>query len=86
MDDRKEGFIAPKKPYSFDALLHDILQLSAEILVDGGRVAMWMPTANDDERELEIPENRYLELVHVCVQEFNKCELFCISTLAWNLC
>ncbi|KAK2764856.1 hypothetical protein FQN53_006938 [Emmonsiellopsis sp. PD_33] len=67
-----EGFIAPKKPYSFDAMLDDILDFAARSLVVNGRISMWMPTANEDDVELEIPSNPYLELLNVCVQPFNQ--------------
>ncbi|CAN8101712.1 unnamed protein product [Discula destructiva] len=40
------AFIPPKKPYSFDAMLCDILHFASETLVDDGRLAFWMPTAN----------------------------------------
>ena len=70
--DSKEGYIPPKRPYSFDALLHDILHFAAEVVVDNGRLAMWMPTANDDDVELAIPHSPYLKLSSVCVQSFNK--------------
>jgi tRNA (guanine10-N2)-methyltransferase len=53
-------------------MLNDILYFAAEVLVDHGRLAMWMPTANDDDVELAIPRSPYLELSSVCVQTFNK--------------
>ncbi len=37
---------------------------------------MWMPTANEEEVELVVPEHAALEVVSVCVQPFNKCESF----------
>jgi tRNA (guanine10-N2)-methyltransferase len=42
------SYVPPKRPYSFDALLADILDLAAELLVDNGRLAMWMPAANTE--------------------------------------
>lgn len=51
------GYIPPKKPYSFTAMLDDILNFAAATLVDGGRLAFWMPTANessDEEGEGEV--------------------------------
>jgi tRNA (guanine10-N2)-methyltransferase len=65
-------YIPPKRPYSFVAMLHDILVFAANTLVDNGRLSMWMPTANDEDIELIIPTNPFLELVSVCVQPFNK--------------
>ncbi|PGH18553.1 hypothetical protein AJ79_00332 [Helicocarpus griseus UAMH5409] len=65
-----DGFIAPKKPYSFDAMLDDILEFAARTLVQDGRISLWMPTANEDDVELEIPSNPQLELLSVCVQPF----------------
>ncbi|KAK4222110.1 hypothetical protein QBC38DRAFT_490658 [Podospora fimiseda] len=69
---KQPDFIPPRKPYSFLAMLDDILQFSAQTLVDHGRVSFWMPTANDEEQELGVPEHPYLEVLSVCTQTFNK--------------
>lgn len=69
---REPTYIPPKRPYSFSALLDDILTFSANILVDNGRLSMWMPTANDEDIQLMIPTNPSLEIVSVCVQPFNR--------------
>ena len=68
-------FIPPRKPYSFLLMLDDILQFSAQTLVDGGRLSFWMPTANDQDQEIPVPQHPYMGVVAVCVQDFNKCEL-----------
>ncbi|KAF2813517.1 RNA methylase family protein [Mytilinidion resinicola] len=74
----EEGYIPPKRPYSFEAMLEDILQFAAVMLVVGGRLSMWMPTANEEaengeeQKELSIPMHPALGLVSVCVQPFNK--------------
>ncbi|KAH6635083.1 S-adenosyl-L-methionine-dependent methyltransferase [Chaetomium sp. MPI-SDFR-AT-0129] len=65
-------FIPPRKPYGFLAMLDDILQFSAQTLVDNGRLSFWMPTANDENQEVPVPTHPYLEIVAVCVQTFNK--------------
>ncbi|KAG5294892.1 RNA methylase [Histoplasma ohiense] len=67
---RLDGYIAPKRPYSFDAMLDDILDFAVRTLVQDGRISLWMPTANEDDVELEIPSNPHLELLSVCVQPF----------------
>ena len=59
-------------------MLGDILHFAAMRLVDEGRLSIWMPTANDEEVELGIPQHPSLELVSSCVQVFNKCD-FSIS-------
>jgi tRNA (guanine10-N2)-methyltransferase len=69
---REPTYIPPKKPYSFVAMLDDILSFAANTLVPNGRLSMWMPTANDEDIELAIPKSPYLELVSICVQPFNK--------------
>ncbi|KAF2632198.1 tRNA guanosine-2'-O-methyltransferase [Macroventuria anomochaeta] len=69
---RTEGYIPPKRPYSFTALLDDILTFAVSTLVPNGRLSMWMPTANDEDVELIIPQHPCLELTSVCVQAFNK--------------
>ncbi|TEA18152.1 tRNA (guanine(10)-N2)-methyltransferase [Colletotrichum sidae] len=65
-------FIAPKKPYSFLAMLDDILEFASETLVDGGRLSFWMPTANDEDQEIPVPIHPKLDIVVICVQPFNK--------------
>jgi tRNA (guanine10-N2)-methyltransferase len=69
---RLPDYIPPKKAYSFEALLEDILFFAAEILVDGARLAMWMPTGNEEDIELAIPQSPYMELLSVSVQQFGK--------------
>lgn len=73
---RQDKYIPPKRPYSFEALLCDILAFAANMLVEDGRLGMWMPTANEEEVELVVPEHAALEVVSMCVQPFNKCESF----------
>ncbi|EKG19411.1 tRNA guanosine-2'-O-methyltransferase TRM11 [Macrophomina phaseolina MS6] len=68
----REGYIPPKKPYSFEAMLDDIMEFATDMLVDEGRLSMWMPTANDEDVEFAIPSHPCLQLVSVCVQPFNK--------------
>jgi tRNA G10 N-methylase Trm11 len=77
---RESDYVPPKRPYSFLAMLDDILYFAAGNLVPGGRLCFWMPTANEDFSELDIPMHPQLKLVSVCVQEFNKC----ISSLHKN--
>ncbi|EFY84878.1 RNA methylase family protein [Metarhizium acridum CQMa 102] len=67
-------FVPPKKPYSFLAMLDDILAFAAATLVDNGRLSFWMPTANDEDQEIPVPTHPSLEVVVVCVQKFNKCQ------------
>ena len=70
----QDKYIPPKKAYSFEAMLEDLLKFAAGSLVDHGRLSLWMPTANDEDVELGIPSHSCLELVSVCVQTFNKCK------------
>ncbi|SPO04127.1 probable TRM11 Catalytic subunit of an adoMet-dependent tRNA methyltransferase complex (Trm11p-Trm112p) [Cephalotrichum gorgonifer] len=65
-------YIPPKKPYSFLAMLDDILAFAADSLVDGGRLAFWMPTSNEEAEEIRPPTHPRLEIVAVCSQDFNK--------------
>lgn len=78
---RQEGYIPPKKPYSFEAMLDDILDLAAVMLVENGRLSIWMPTANDEDIELAVPAHPSLEVVSICVQAFNKCEPMALEKL-----
>lgn len=79
-DKRQDGFIPPKRPYSFEAMLDDILEFASVMLVDDARLSMWMPTANNEDIELAIPTHPCLEIVSVCVQAFNKCKSCCPSS------
>nr|XP_036575048.1 RNA methylase family protein [Colletotrichum truncatum]KAF6781558.1 RNA methylase family protein [Colletotrichum truncatum] len=74
---KQTDFIAPKKPYSFLAMLDDILEFASDTLVDGGRLSFWMPTANDEDQEIPVPMHPKLDIVVVCVQPFNKCTSCC---------
>ena len=71
---RNPDFVPPKKPYSFTAMLDDILDFAAGTLVDDGRLSFWMPTANDENQEIAVPTHPCLDIVTVCTQTFNKCE------------
>ncbi|CAN6674860.1 tRNA (guanine(10)-N2)-methyltransferase [Trichomonascus vanleenenianus] len=68
----RPGYIPPKKPYKLNALLDDLLAFGADHLTPRGRLCFWMPTANDEFVPNDIPQHPDLELVHNCVQEFNK--------------
>ena len=71
---RSSDFVPPKKPYSFLAILDDILLFAVDTLVDNGRLSFWMPTANEEDQQIPPPTHPCLETVAVCVQIFNKCE------------
>ncbi|EDO14795.1 hypothetical protein Kpol_1076p1 [Vanderwaltozyma polyspora DSM 70294] len=68
----RKDYIPTKKPYSLDSLLDDLLEYASQRLPIGGRLAFWMPTANDEDVETVIPLHSNLELKYDCVQEFNK--------------
>ena len=79
-----DSYLPPKRPYSFVRMLDDILDFSANRLVDHGRLCMWMPVAGasdaeegpqeneSDEQEYAIPQHPALELISECTQHFNK--------------
>lgn len=68
----RRDFIAPKKPYELANLLEDLLNFAAEKLPTGGRLAFWMPTANDEFVEHHIPQHERLQHLYALEQEFNK--------------
>ena len=68
----RREFIPPKKPYLLANLLEDLLQFASERLPVGGRLAFWMPTANDNFEETQIPQHERLELLHCLEQLFNQ--------------
>ncbi|KAL9120153.1 MAG: hypothetical protein Q9187_003295, partial [Circinaria calcarea] len=59
----QDKYIPPKRPYGFEAMLVDLLEFAAGRLVVGGRLSLWMPTANDEEVELGVPVHGRLEVV-----------------------
>lgn len=77
----RPGYIPPKKPYGFEAMLHDILEFGSQTLVTDGRLCMWMPTSGDEDVKLMIPMHPNLEVVSVSVQPFNNCKLHRPSNL-----
>ncbi|KAE8452385.1 hypothetical protein EG329_001085 [Mollisiaceae sp. DMI_Dod_QoI] len=68
----EDSYIPPKRPYSFLAMLDDILDFAAISLVDNGRLSFWMPTANDQDQEIRIPQHPCLQTTSVCTQSFNR--------------
>lgn len=68
----RRDFIQPKKPYELCNLLADLLEFAAQRLPVSGRLAFWMPTANDDFEINQIPQHELLELLYNLEQEFNK--------------
>ena len=71
---REKGYIPPKRPYSFLSMLDDILDFAAVSLVDNGQLSFWMPTANDKDQEIKVPNHPSFEIVSVCTQAFNRCK------------
>lgn len=67
-------------------MLDDILEFSATHLVDHGRLSLWMPTANDEDVQIAIPNHSSLKLVSVCVQPFNKCKRQILVILDFTWC
>lgn len=73
LSNSRPGYIPPKRPYGFEALQRDVLDFAVRTLVPGGRLAMWMPTASDEDIEFPVPMHPNLEVVSVCVQPFSSC-------------
>ncbi|KAI5952819.1 hypothetical protein KGF54_003686 [Candida jiufengensis] len=68
----RRDFVAPKKPYELSDMLHDLLEFASKRLPIGGRLAFWMPTADDDFNDTIIPQHQNLKLNFNLVQNFNK--------------
>lgn len=68
----RQDYVPPKKPYELANLLDDLLQFSANRLPVNGRLAFWMPTANDEYEINQIPQHENLELLYNLEQVFNK--------------
>ena len=69
----------PKRPYSFEAMLEDILAFAAASLVDDGMLSLWMPSANGEDIELAIPRHSSLRVESICTQVFSKCKTLIIQ-------
>ncbi|KAJ5221714.1 tRNA (guanine(10)-N2)-methyltransferase [Penicillium citrinum] len=67
----KPDYIPPKRPYGFEALQRDILDFAARTLVTNGRLAMWMPTSDDEATNFPVPMHQNLEIINVSTQNFN---------------
>ncbi|PNS20960.1 hypothetical protein CAC42_5026 [Sphaceloma murrayae] len=76
------GYLPPKVPYSFDAMLADILAFAADSLVDDGRLCMWIPVegvaeGGDGEgadqqqaRDQAVPTHPALRIKSISTQDF----------------
>lgn len=81
------SYVPPKRAYSFTRMLDDILNFAAQMLVENGKLCMWMPVAGETQDETshdgeyEVPGHPQLELRSECVQHFNKCKtvFFCTA-------
>jgi tRNA (guanine10-N2)-methyltransferase len=86
----QEGYIPPRKAYSFVRMLDDILDFSGNMLVDHGRLCMWMPVAGaidevlDDDGE---PASEATELeVEYKIPRHPTLELVSACTQEFNRC
>ncbi len=61
-------------------MLTDLFDFALTHLIDEGRLSFWMPTANDEDVYLAIPEWAGMDLVSVCQQPFNKCQFLLIQS------
>ncbi|KAG8626826.1 hypothetical protein KVT40_005771 [Elsinoe batatas] len=73
------GYIPPKRPYSFPALLSDILTFASNTLVDNGRLCIWIPVATTSDEanpttteDMGIPTHPCLRVWSVSTQEFSR--------------
>lgn len=55
-------------------MLTRILSFAVKSLVPNARLSFWMPTANEEDPDKEIPPptHPHLEIISVCTQSFNK--------------
>jgi tRNA (guanine10-N2)-methyltransferase len=68
----RRDYIPPKKAYSLDLLLDDLLHFASERLDVGSRLCFWMPVANDEDIPTMIPQHEDFELIYELVQDFHK--------------
>lgn len=73
----RPDYIQPKKPYSLDLLINDLLEFAAKRLRVGGRLSFWMPLANED--PLSAPEHAGLKHISSIPQAFNKWQRWLIT-------
>ncbi|KAL1896979.1 hypothetical protein Cpir12675_002560 [Ceratocystis pirilliformis] len=71
-DVKAANYHPPTKPYSFFAMLTDILVFASQTLTKKGRLSFWMPAVDESDVEYPIPSHPQLQLLSVCTQQFNK--------------
>jgi tRNA (guanine10-N2)-methyltransferase len=64
-------------------MLKDILEFAVRTLVVRGRLAMWIPSASDEDPKLPIPMHPQLEVVSISLQEFSHCKSFIAFPMAY---
>ena len=67
-DERRHDHIAQTMVYAVSDVMSDLLDVSAQTLVMGGRLVYIIPSMTDFDAEVDLPRHDCLELVHVCYQ------------------
>lgn len=81
----QRDYIPPRKPYSFIRMIDDILNFGATMLVEGGRLCMWMPvagavnenvadTTGDEATTPAVDEAEYVIPEHPCLELASSCQ------------
>ncbi|GMF03160.1 unnamed protein product [Ambrosiozyma monospora] len=74
----RRDYIQPKRTFSLDLLLDELLQFAVDRLPIGGRLCFWMPVANDEDIPTMVPQNKRLELIYNLQQDFNRWSRRCL--------
>lgn len=56
-------YVIHTQPYTLGECLRDLLELSARLLVRGGRLVYFLPATPDTYNEADIPQHPALQLV-----------------------
>ncbi|GJJ06393.1 hypothetical protein Clacol_000584 [Clathrus columnatus] len=65
-----DTYIPPTHPYELSMLALDLVILSRYLLKDGGRLVFFLPTVNDEYKEVDIPVVEGMELVANSLENF----------------
>ncbi|ORZ41442.1 hypothetical protein BCR44DRAFT_1422842 [Catenaria anguillulae PL171] len=59
-------------PYDLDAVMIDLTEFAAKMLVVGGRISYWLPTVKEEYHPSDVPLHPALKLVSNCEQPFGQ--------------
>lgn len=68
----REDYIPATKPYELSEVLDDLLAFASVHLIPMGRLVFWMPTANEEYKDVDVPVHPRFRLLGNSLQDFGK--------------